>query len=444
MIEIEEKEAFDQTINKLYYLTCKYGINRVRPIIKNKYFFNLFLRQVHTGWEKAQNIIFEKIITNEQNISELKIELKDAKACKNKNNINKINENISKLKYRKLKLQMVINTIAWIIFKFDHHIVRRFFINNRIDNISKQALIKCKDFVNEINKNKINFAIYTDLTTFIHVGDVLYIDNDLHRINIVEIKEGKINSICREILDYHSHNNLCFKKIVENLPNEIGKQLYRMAKQDWRAEKVVEAIKNEEGIDISTNCKLKISEKRYYINTYEEIIIKLYKKNKWKKWAIDIIDDCLFIGLYSDYRMASTFDFWVQQYDKYSIIIDYRTVYSVNLARPPFSLQLPENILKDLVNEKIILKMSLWIPKWIEIINSKYNYKIELETKKETRRLLNKSKDILLYNGQALKIIKNEKIGYMGFGFISKIFYDFYKPLDYGKVFDDETYIQVE
>lgn len=422
-------------IKKLYYLTCQYGILRIRPKKGKTIRNNLFTAFVHKGWKKSQKIVLKKILEIENEIKILKKDLKKAKSKHEREVVKKLNNEIRRTEYNKAKYQMVINSIVWNICGLDHHVIRRFFFDGDINNISKDSISKCTEFINQTNKDKYKIAIYADLTTFVHVGDVIIFNPKTGLLEIKELKEGKVNETCREILTNASEENLSIEQVATQLPKKTSKQLSRMAKQDWRIEKVLESIKQDEGIDIGTELPLKVSKDRQYIFTYDNRIIKLYNQLKKKKWAIDFVDDCLSIGLYRDIHMAETaFKFWVNEEDKNAIIIDYRQVFLINTARPPFSLELPPQVIKKLVNEEIFLKLSLNFSKWIELMKKIYSIKIDFETRKNTAKLLQINKEIFTIDNKAIRIEDETSVSHLGFGYFSKIFFDFYSPIDYGRV----------
>ena len=114
-----------------------------------------------------------------------------------------------------------------------------------------------------------------------------------------------------------------------------------------------------------------------------------------------------------------------------SPVWDYQNVFNISLARPPFTLLFPSNLIKGLITGEIILKMCLHIPFWIKELNDKYkDAEIGLETIKRSRKADINPGDLFRYNGQLIKFSNSEYNGYIGSGILSKILFDFYRPID--------------
>jgi hypothetical protein len=292
-------------------------------------------------------------------------------------------------------------------------------------------------FVDEMNKDANKCCICCDLTTFMHVGDVLIIDfNKKDKpISLIELKEGRINEKLQEVLIQY-HQTQCPRNIylnIRNLEKNERDQIERIIRQQLRIEQAISAINEGEGIDISTGQKLSIPDEEFIIESYEEIIIEMYKEiSNEKKWSIRHIDGCLFLGLYNDLRLAEmAFPTWMKEIGVDSPVWNYQNVFNIPLARPPFTLMLPADLIKALVTGKIAMRMCLHIPFWINNINGKYEeVRLELESTKKSRRLDFKTIDFIRYNNQYVKYKTKQSFGYVGSGILSKILFDFYRPID--------------
>lgn len=440
MISHPEKsfEDFNKVLKELFYLTCEYGIERCKPSKDDTLQQIKFYQLVHEGWKASQNLAVKEILDIQKEIAAIKRKIKNYNRRKDRKRSKELRDVITLLEGRKRKIQFAVNAIVWTIFRLQHHIVRRFFLKDGINNIEKYSLFKTFEFVDQVNKDPNKCAICCDLTTFMHVGDVLIIDllkKNESPISLVELKEGVINNKCQDVLSQF-YQTECPKNLYFNTRNfeksEID-QLKRMARQQWRSAAALSAINTGEGFDISTEQKLTIPDEEFIIESYDEIILEMFNElSDEKAWSIRDIDNCLFLGLYRDPRLSEGgFQGWMEGIGVDSPVWNYQNVFSIPLARPPFTLLFPPNLIKGLVTGEIILKMCLHVPFWIEKLNANYHEaKIGLETIKRSRKADLKPGDLFKYNGQLIKFTTGGYDGYIGSGILSKILFDFYRPLD--------------
>lgn len=382
-------DDFNKVLKELCYLTCEYGIDRIKPSKNDTLQQIKFYQLVHEGWEKAQNLATNEILSIQNEIAEIKNKIKSYNKNNNRRFSKELKSIIPILEARKRKVQFTINAIVWIVFNLKHHIVRRFYLIDGINNIENSSLFKTFEFIDKINQDPNKCAICCDLTTFMHIGDVLIIDllkKDKKSISIVELKDGVVNAKCQDILSQF-YQTECPRNLFFNtfdLDKKEIKQLQRMARQQWRSSAVLSSINTGEGLDISTEKPLKIPDEEFVIESYDDIILDL----------------------------------------------NYQYVFRIPVARPPFTLLFPTNLIKGLVTGELVLNMCLHIPFWIENLNSKFNQaEIKLENHRKSRKT-NLKEQLLEYNGQLVKFTTGKQNGYIGSGILSKILFDFYKPLD--------------
>src|SRR5690606_32050018 len=99
----------------------------------------------------------------------------------------------------------------------------------------------------KINVKAENFALISDLTNTIQIGDLLILeDNNLF---IRELKEGKVNEKLRKMIDsdiVESSNGL--KELKFEITSKEKQQIERMLRQERRAIHAVEVINTDVGV----------------------------------------------------------------------------------------------------------------------------------------------------------------------------------------------------
>ena len=389
-MEIDFKKSskdFHSILEKLFYLVTEYGIERVKPTEEN---FSEFQKSVHDGWKTAQNIAVEEILEIQDEIVDKKRIIKDLNRTHNSIDAKRMNGIVECLELRRLKIQYAINAVVWTIFGLQHHILRRFFLRHNINNIENKSLRNTLLYVDEQNQDQNKLCICCDLTTFMHVGDVVLVDNN--EVTIVELKEGKVNRKCMDVLQQFNKTqcprNLFYS--TRDFDKSEMDQLMRMVRQKVRASQVLSVLSTGKGVDISTEGNIAIPEEEFSIDSYDDSILEMYQElSPEKSWSIRVIDDCLFIGLYKNHLLAEgAFSVWMKGLDVDSPIYDYRSVFKMPVARPPFTLQFPPELIMGLVTGEIILKLCLHVPFWIQKLNTQYKeVEMVLETAKNLQKM---------------------------------------------------------
>jgi hypothetical protein len=340
------------------------------------------------------------------------------------------------LEYFRRVMLYGINAIIWTIFRQQHWIVRRFYLDHNLDNISQEALQHSLDYANEINKDRNKLVVCCDLTTFMHVGDVVLVEtySDQRSIRIAELKEGKTNEKCLDVLQQFQKTQ-CPANLYHNTQDFSKKektQLSRIMRQEWRMANVSLALSGKDAHDISTEQKLHIPDEEYIIDSWDDVVIKMFEKIEGgKTWAIDVISDCLFVGLYSDKIMGKyAFDIWLEGIGFYGIKLNYLSALKSPLAKPPFCLLWPGDLILRIVKSDIWLMMALDVPKWIEGVNKKYPDFLKLESKKKSKKVNAKKGVLIEFQHRLILSGQPAKQAYLGTGILGKVFYDFNSPID--------------
>ncbi|MBF4343791.1 hypothetical protein EAY39_24220, partial [Vibrio anguillarum] len=151
-----------------------------------------------------------------------------------------------------------------------------------------------------------SIALISDLTTFIQVGDVYHVKKD-GSTNIYEVKAGEINKQILQILaekptlvdDNDVPNQLADK------PSDFQKQVQRTLRQKQRMISLQETLANDEGIDTLTGKSVKILDLPLDVGTWYSSIVDLSRQCELKGYAIDVIQDCLYVGCYETGRFKA-------------------------------------------------------------------------------------------------------------------------------------------
>ncbi len=403
-------------LKELYKLACK-NSESVWPKIK-----------IEDGQKPAQDVIDEFIdlthqgmrIAQEKMISRLllPIENDDCRA-------------------RRFSYMGIADAIGWQLFKNELAYVKRFFMAQQPPTLQEANIESVLLAVEQCHaQNPDSIALISDLTTFIQVGDIYHMKKD-GRASIYEVKEGKTNKHILEILaamptlvDYRDVPNQFADK-----PVNFQKQVQRTLRQKQRMQSLQETLSNDEGTDASTGKPVKILELSTDVQTWYSSIIDLSKECESKGYAIDVIQDCLYIGCYETGRFKTpgqlAFEGW---FSGMGATPDCPRTSLVNcmmdpLGLPIYNLPIPDELKFDLLFGRKHISLGIHMQKLIEICTSA-GIPIRLADKKETARLKQQNKYLWRYNGQAIVLGEGTEQRSLGEGFALRVFYHGEKPVD--------------
>lgn len=160
-----------------------------------------------------------------------------------------------------------------------------------------------------------SFSLISDLTTFVQVGDLLTTDLE-GKITIGEVKEGIKNHQILDFMKFFMKSGCprALRYFVQEHGEQSLKQLQRMMRQANRMGHVAEVFNTGSSQDPDTEFKINIPEETLYIPDWDDELNSVLIQSDTRGWALEVIDDCLFIGSYSKTAMRgaghSMFNTW--------------------------------------------------------------------------------------------------------------------------------------
>jgi hypothetical protein len=218
---------------------------------------------------------------------------------------------------KELALRKVVDGIAWQMIGNQLYIARRLYRGQEPPNLHHSNFTSVQMAADHVQGTDFSrFALISDLTTFVQVGDLL-IKEPSGVFSIAEVKEGKKNE---EILNFmHFAMDAKCEQALALFYQREGKktfeQMLRMMRQSLRMAHVSELVANDESTDPDSQLTIRVNKEPLQIDTYSERLSGLIDSALSKGWAIDIVDDCLFMGAYSGKMISAApfvFRAWVQ------------------------------------------------------------------------------------------------------------------------------------
>ena len=334
-------------------------------------------------------------------------------------------------KFKKIEiliLRRCIDSLIWSVLDEEHSSLRRLPINSGNDNLSEDNIIDSMVAADLINQGKHVVAIISDMSTFVHVGDLVTF-NLLDGFQIVEVKTGKKNNELYKAAEFsviseHPHFE---ENFINNMANNDIKQFNRIKRQIIRGMNVLEAIHTGEGFDNLHQSKVKIKEIDHPPEFYTQSLVKMWGGIRGgKNWEIDIIDECLFLGMYRDSEMGFiAFNGWMDSLSIKTPIVNINDSFFDPLSRPFMSLHLPNEMLSDLMSGKIIIVMCFDSELFFHRANKTYPSLFLLSN---TARKKQPLENILHVGSQGIASYVDGQICFLGNGIESRILFDQQRP----------------
>lgn len=387
---------------------------------------NSEMGKIHKGFKKAQNTLVGLIVFVQAKRRKIKIDIKDSR---NKEVRNILNRELQTYSYMLDVYKHLADTIFWQLIGGKLHLARRFFqdVPGEKDLVETNYL-SVVEIAEEINSNPLNFVLLTDITNYVQLGDLVGIVDGKHEI--IEVKEGKRN---HEFLDDISFmlNSGAEQSQIKNVvwkysndPKSI-KQMQRMLKQIGTTRAEMAIMNFDKGKDPVSGRNITIATPKIDTVYYNENLRKLEEQLKMRKrWAYDVIDGCLHVGVYrGKMRPIEPYIFDCLSKDiKHKYQIDARMGLKA-LGTPLFFWPFSKELIMDILMGRTLMLLMLDVDKFMELVGDTCQFASRKETAKATEMF--KSKMLCIFDNQAIKYGEN---AFLCQGTIAKILFNQITP----------------
>ncbi|WP_034893283.1 hypothetical protein [Gillisia sp. Hel_I_29] len=434
-------EKFEKTTKEIFHLIAEYGIknkpldfrNPEKITEKDK---TEFLIQVHKGFRLGQTLIIQEILPLIKELKLLKENEKQAKRDKDKDLLKKINFEIQLADYKINILRHFADFIAWQIFKKDYYKARRFYSGDRnrpdLLNTNLESVITTVEHYHKQDDK--NFALISDLTSFIDIGDILLV-NGKENI-IIECKEGEVQKKVFDFLDYASQDDFDATKIDYSDKNDkFFDQVERTLKQMEKGAKVSNFLNKEEGTDAFSETKIKVLESTNPQKYYFKYLLDLIKNSKENNSTYGEIEDIIYVGIYRENkRLVSPhlFKGIVDHIYEKSIVVDYVNLIGLPLKEPMFLKPFGVENIFDIMFGRIKIYLAINLDKLIELFNTK-GISAKWLSRKETHKILDLGQrhKPFVFENKAIEITVNGQTMTLGDSFLIYLLLDNITPTSY-------------
>ena len=392
-----------------------------------------FFTACHDGFKIAQRLLIVEIKKYQSLLRETTIHLKEFRRQRDKENEKTTETKIKIIEQRLHNFSHIADGIAWQLIGGQIHIARRLHIQEKSSKFLDASNIEhAIQTAEEINKDPNDFALISDLTSFVQIGDLLIRHDKI--IGIMELKEGKVNDQIKEFFGNleNAGRTVSDEELKENFDDKTIKQVKRMQRQQERAVRATNVINNDKGIDPVSGGNIVVSTPTVFTEYYHEELSKLQDDLKEKFWAYTCLETCLHIGMYRDEGIVMAgfvIEELLKEQTKNYIIIDWLSI-TQNLSEPLFGKPFSPDFIIDVLTGKIKIIIGLNVDALINTFNVfglKSRWLTEKETNKRKQTAIREGMVIINKRGIVVTLPDQKEVIISG-GTLSKILYDSIKP----------------
>ena len=199
-----------------------------------------------------------------------------------------------------LVIRKIADAIAVMMVQTHTHVMRRLCIHITAPAIDLETLKRAQLDANRLNaESRQTFALLADLTTFIHVADILRVDvRGTAKVSLIELKSGRVNDVLLSALENYKPEPAALERIAKDpeIQERHRKQAVRMMKQRIRIHQVEEVLEKDEGIDPGLGVPIKIGGPMITNRPFDKFLDEVCDTAKISGHGGGTVDMCLHIG----------------------------------------------------------------------------------------------------------------------------------------------------
>jgi hypothetical protein len=425
-------KVFEKRAREIFHYICPYRMRGIVDPFTQKVILQSKMRLGHADFATAQTLIINELKFITARERDIQVQLKVARGRRDKSIAMSLEQEARKEKFKGSVIRKLADSIAWQLLNGRNDFIQQLY---RIDNppsIDESNLDSVLEVVDEMNQeDPLSFALISDLTSFVQVGDILRKDTS-GIIKLIEVKEGRANKEAVAIVKNEllvERDNLDIEKLKVAYGPHLAKQIRRTHNQLRKSLQVESILNTGEGQDPTTGSQVIIREPshspQYYTHKLAEMLLEL----KHKPWAYTIIDNCLMIGCYKG-AMKEVGKPLLEllanrSLKRNTITISFSQGLNVPTCEPVFLKPFREDDIFDIVFDRIRLIMVLRLD-WVMYAFRQKGFDVSWLSAKETTKLLqqNRYDRPFVLDGRSLAIENDKWSLYLTGGALRRMLFD--------------------
>lgn len=194
----------------------------------------------------------------------------------------------------------LMDCAAWQLLGQQLYMARQLYMGKRQPSINESNIESVKIAARELTSNDYHsFALISDLTSFVQVGDLLVRDPSEGTI-IAEVKQGSMNE---KILDHlqtvgRSPSPEQADAFEAREGHRALQQMGRILRQHDRMAHVTRLATSGSSTNPDTEQRVAIRETPLETSDWDDALFSVLEDSRAQGWALEIVDNCLLLAAY--------------------------------------------------------------------------------------------------------------------------------------------------
>lgn len=393
---------------------------------------NEFLALANEGMKKAQRIILAELRANlkAQEAANARLKAQRKMDSKDKAAIAQIQQDIRQLTFTEMVYRHLMDSIVWQVFGGKRELIARNYLeeggSKSLEGSGFNAVVAAAE---RINQEPLSFALITDLSTNMQVGDLLILSPE--GLAFSEVKTGDKNKSALDLFKFYEVNSLDpHERVGQMEEGHFKEQLKRMLKQKATTRKTADIMNNDTGVyQKDDKTTINLPESAYTETTYHDQLAQLIIASKEKDWAYTSIEGIVNVGVYRN-NWRGVGKHILGQINHYPVH-DLRECFNIGVCEPIFLKPFPAEVLTDIAFGKVLVCIGIDYDQLISFANE-IGLPMRWSTTKELAKLkqdfpLN-TREIFSHQNKGLVVDDGRKTFFIGMGFMARILFDHNTP----------------
>jgi hypothetical protein len=365
--------------------------------------------------------------------------------------------------FGELVLRNIADGIAHTMLRVQTHVVRRLSLHDeaqRTNDVVLRATLRDAERLN--SESRLTFALLSDLTTFVHVGDILRVDHRQRdgRFSLIECKSGTVNEKLSATLGSYGPSVESLEQLDDdpNIAEQHRAQAKRMMRQRIRMHQVEEVLRTDSGTDIALGSPIRLVGPTVQTVSYDEFLVDICQSAQEDGVCAGCVQGTLHVGAASSATpgdairlargaaSASVTSLWktpdpdlaavgsetaemIRKGDRWCGYDLLRTNVMNNTCRPFTLWMLGEDLLVDLVAGRLAVCVCFDLAGFVWL-GRQLGFDISFASRRESERLAQElgGREVPRWSDRALVLRHGDAVGTLGGGLLVRLLCDLTSP----------------
>lgn len=424
-------DDFMKTVERWHHLVSQYGYESVPAPPSTRAEFEVFYGHCHAGWKLAQQEIAEFLIAELPRLAEAKADEKRQHAARDPAARSNAKAARQLVEGRIAVARRMLDVALWTIMSGDHSTLRRLLVKGGQHSLSVANIKDAMGTADELNKDPMTIALCCDMLSLVHVGDLVVRDARSGSTTFMELKLGDKNAALAQAADLAVKTQCqAFESFATSSLDAKDLQHFARAKrQAQRNNAIINILENEGGDDPFTGGLVQIQRVPPAQTWAHRVAAAAQALTSERQWAFAVIEDCVYLGIYTDPRMAFVgFQGWLSGRKCTSPVVNFLDSFRNPAVRPLGAANMSYELRLKVLRGEVLVMLCLDVHKLIELGNKMQPGYMRLGTRADGERARSSNLRDFDLDGRPIICTVNDQEIVLGAGTRDRILFDFHSP----------------